>query len=596
MVASPLSSAVGDSQHGAEDTPFKAPGPADIGLRARGRDKSDSRRIGGGVALLLAVGAFTVVPVLFVVLNSFNTNGPGQSFDFGLAGWRQLFDDSRTPGAVGYSFLLSVRVPMAIVVAFLIAWAIIRMEIPGRRFIEYSLWLAFFLPVLPMTLGWILLADPDYGLLNAFAEGLPGVSGPIFNIYSVPGILWVHVTLSTVPIMVILLSPALRQLDSAYEEAASMSGVGTARTLRRVTVPMLAPAILTAFLAGFIKSLEVFEIERVLGTPAGIDVFSTRIYDLVSFEPPQYPHAMALSTMFLAVILCLALAYQLLLRRYGGHATITGKSVRLQPRARTGWAYAITSGIMVYLAIGVFLPLAVLLAGSFNTLFGFFSIADPWTTQNWTQVFGNPLFMRASSNTLWIGLVAAGAGTLIFALLAWVLVRSRLWGRWALGVMVWLPWAVPGVLLGVSLLTLLLMTPGLRELFGTIVPLIAVMVIRELPLGVQMLRSSVEQVSSDLEEAAAMSGVGFLRTFRRVTLPLISPMLVSVFVLVFMSTVRDIGTMVLLSTPQNRTLSLLLFEYASSGDMESAAVIGVLIAAVSMVIVSVALRFGLKIR
>jgi iron(III) transport system permease protein len=246
--------------------------------------------------------------------------------------------------------------------------------------------------------------------------------------------------------------------------------------------------------------------------------------------------------------------------------------------------------------VGVFLPLGVLLVGSFNTLFGFFSIADPWTTANWTQVFQNPSFLRATSNTLWLGLIAATIGSLVFALLAWVLVRSNVWGRWALGVMVWLPWAVPGLLLGFSLLTLLLMTPGLRGLFGTVVPLVAVMVIRELPIGVQMLRASVEQVSNDLEEAAAMSGAGFLKTFRRITLPLISPMLISVFVLVFMATVRDIGTLVLLSTPQNRTLSLLLFEYASSGEMESAAVIGVLIAAMSMVIVSLALRFGLKIR
>jgi iron(III) transport system permease protein len=199
-------------------------------------------------------------------------------------------------------------------------------------------------------------------------------------------------------------------------------------------------------------------------------------------------------------------------------------------------------------------------------------------------------------NSLALGVGAAGLGTILFALLAWTIVRTKVWGRGALGVLVWLPWSIPGLLLGIAFLTMILATPMLSVFYGTMVPLVVAMIVRELPIGVQMLRTSIEQVSGELEEAASMSGVGFLKTFRRITLPLISPMCVSVFVLVFMATVRDIGTVVLLAAPGTRTLPLLLFEYASSARMESAAVIGVLIATLSLAVVSLAMRFGLKIR
>lgn len=558
--------------------------------------RSDGRRVGPGVVLVAIVAVFTVVPVLYVVVGSFNLADPGQPLSFGLEGWREALSEAKSVSSIGYSFLLSIRIPIAVLVAFVISWLLIRVEIPARRFIEYSLWFAFFLPVLPVTIGWLLLADPHYGALNKLFMQLPFVDGPLFNMYSVEGILWVHLTLTSIPIMVILLSPAMRRFDASYEEAASMSGVGAVRTLRRVTLPLLAPAVLTALLAGLIKSLEVFEVERILGTPVGIDVYATRIYDLVTWEPPRYAQGMALSTLFLVLLLLVALVYQRLSKRYGGNATVTGRAVRLQPRMRGRWSYVLSGILLSYLTVGVFLPLAVLIVGSFNTLFGFFDIADPWTTEHWTRTLRDPAFVRATINSLVLGVGAAGVGTILFALLAWVIVRSQIWGRTALSVLVWLPWSIPGLLLGIAFLSILVSTPGISVFYGTMVPLVVAMIVRELPIGVQMIRSSIEQVSGELEEAAAMSGARFFRTFYRVTLPLISPMCVSVFVLVFMATVRDIGTVVLLAAPGTRTLPLLLFEYASSARLEAAAVLGVLIAVVSLGVVSLAMRFGLKMR
>ena len=547
-----------------------------------------------GALLLLVVGALTLVPVAYVLVESFDVAGTAEPYKFGLSSWIETFSNPRTLNSIGYSILLAVRIPMGIVIAFCVAWLLIRVQVPGHAFIERALWFGFFLPVLPMTMGWILLLDSNYGLLNGLLQRLPFIDGPVFSIYSATGIIWVHLSLSTVPVMVILLAPALRQMDAAIEEAADMCGSHILTTLRRITVPLIAPAVLTAFIFAFIRSLEVFEVEQLLGTPVGIQVYATRIYDLVTWDPPLYPQAMALSALFLAILFGIALAYQHFLSRLSGRATITGKGMRLQPRLRGKWAYVASGVLFVYVGESILLPLAILILGSFNRLFGFFFIPDPWTTSHWAAVFASSDFTRATVNSIVLGLISGLLGTVFYALVAWVLVRTPIRGRDTVALLTWLPWAIPGLVLGVTLSNIMLNVPLVSALYGTMVPLVLAMLIKDMPIGVQMLRTALHQVSGELEESAQMSGAGFLRIFRRITLPLIAPMCVAVFLLMFMSTLRDISTVVLLASPGTRTLSLLMFQFATASRLESAAVIGVIIALISLLFTSIAFKIGIR--
>lgn len=547
-----------------------------------------------GVLLLLIVGTFSLVPVGYVLIQSFDVAATAEPYRFGLTNWVETFSNIRTLKSIGYSVLLAVRVPIGIAIAFGIAWLLIRVQVPGHAFIEHALWFGFFLPILPLTMGWILLLDSHYGMLNQILQGLPFITGPVFSVYSVSGIIWVHLSLSTVPVMVILLAPALRQMDAAIEEAAEMCGSGIFTTLRRITVPLIAPAILTAFVFGFIRSLEVFEVEQLLGTPVGIQVYATRIFDLVTWDPPFYPEAMALSALFLAILLGIALFYQHYLRRFEGQATITGKGVRLQPRRRTKWAYVASAALFLYVGISILLPLTVLVLGSCNRLFGFFFMADPWTLEHWAKVFADPAFARSTLNSIVLGLTAGLLGTLFYALVAWALVRSRIWGRQTISLLTWLPWAIPGLVLGVTLSSFMLNVPVVSALYGTMVPLVLAMIIKDMPIGVQMIRTSLHQVSRELEESGQMAGAGFPKIFFRITLPLIAPMCVAVFLLMFMSTLRDISTVVMLASPGTRTLSLLMFQFATVGQLEPAAVIGVIIALISLVFTAIAFRIGIR--
>jgi iron(III) transport system permease protein len=450
------------------------------------------------------------------------------------------------------------------------------------------------MPALPVTLGWILLLDPKYGQLNALLKNLPWVTGPVFDIYSIPGILWIHMTAATVPVMVILLGPAIRQLDASLEESARVCGARPLQIFRKITLPILAPAILTGALAGFIRGLEAFEVEQIVGRPAGIYVYSTRIYDLITWEPPLFPEAMALSTFVLTILVVIAVIYQ---RNTAGryHATLTGRGVTFRRLTTGPWRYAVAAFLLAFLAFTVLLPMAMLIAGSFMKLFGFFNIADPFTPRHWQTVLRDPVFLISLRNSLLIGLGTATIGVALYAGLAYLLMRSRLVGRHLTDLLAWLPWTVPGILLGIGLLFLLLSLPAISFLYGTLVVMILVLIIKDMPIGTHMMKTSIGQISQELEHSSKVCGAGAFTTFRRIVLPLMRPMLVSIFVLVFIAALRDISTTVLVVTPATRPLSILMLEYSQSSALESAAVVGVILMGMMVIVALVARHFGLRV-
>jgi iron(III) transport system permease protein len=543
-----------------------------------------------GLLLVAVIACMTLTPVLFIFINSFNAAHPAEHWRFGLEGWLEAFNSPRTLNAIGYSFLLNLRSLIAIVIAFIFSWLLVRVRIPLRGFLEFSLWIAYFLPSLPLALSWILLLDPNYGLLNQ----LLSVFGAKLNIYSVYGIVWVHLTASTIPIMTILLTPVFRQMDASLEEAARVCGAGTWQTFRRILVPVLAPALLTVLLAAVIRGLEAFQVELLLGRPAGIYVYATRIYDLIQWEPPLFPQAMALSTLFLGILFLFALFYQ----RYTSKrqfATISGRGVSFRPMDIGRGRYFISACLFFFVAFSVYLPLVVLIMGSFMRLFGFFHINDPFSIKHWVVVLNDPVFISALRNSFVVGIGSAGIGILLYSVLAYALIRTSVVGKSWVNMLVWLPWAVPGILLGLAFLWLFLSIPFLTVIYGTFVGLILVLVIKEMPIGVHMMKTALVQVAAELEQVSRVCGAKWLYTYWRITLPLISPVLVSIFAIAFMAAVRDIDTIILIGTSSIRPLSLLMMEYSMAGEMQAASIIGVILSSVAIGVAFVARRYGFRV-
>ena len=541
---------------------------------------------------VLAAVAFTVVyPVALVALQSFQVAGPGEPARWGLDGWRAALQEPGLRAALLNTLKVTlVRQLLSLPLAVLIAWLIARTNLPGRDWIEFGFWAAFFLPTLTVTLGWILLLDPDYGLINTSLAKLIGRKP--FDIYSFWGIVWVHVITGSLTVKVILLTPAFRNMNVAFEEASRVAGAGTVRTALRITVPVMAPAILSVLLLGTMVSLQTFEVEQVLGIPFRFFVFSTMIYDLLVTRVPRYDAATALAVVTLAAMLPLVLAQQWLTRgrRY---ATITGQ-FQNRPHTLGRWRWPVFALVALILVIVLGVPLAFAVLGSFMKLFGFFDIPRPWTIDNWTTVLTDELFLRSLGNTLTLAVGTAVAAVLVHSLIAYIAVRTRYAGRRALDVISWLPFTVPGIILGLALLWLFLDVRLLRPLYGTMAVLIIAGVIAGMPLGVQIIKSGLLQLGSELEEASRIAGGSWWATYRRIVLRLMAPTLVAVGMITFVGAARNIGTIALLATSANRPLSILQLDYIAQRKLEAAVVVACIIMVISLAGALLARLAGLR--
>ena len=529
------------------------------------------------MAILFTIVAFLVLtPLFLMILNSFQIARPGQPIVWGLEGWIKAF---RTPGivkAMTNTFTLGIaRQAIGLVLGCFFAWLIARTDLPMKGVLEFFFWLSFFLPALPETMGWILLLDPKYGLLNQAILSLGVLSQAPFNIYSFWGIVWAHLG-GTVSVKVMLLVPAFRNLDAALEESSRISGASGSRTFFRIIVPVMMPAILVTTILGIMRSLEAFEIELLLGTPIGLQVYSTKIYELVTWEPPQFAPAMALSTVFLGLLLVMV-AFQ---RRYlanKSYATVSGRGFSIRPTPLGRWRYPALALVLAFALIVTVVPTVLLASGTFMKLFGFFNIRDPWTLDNWRATLSDPVLVRSLWNTLAIGLGSGVIGVLFFSLIAYVVVKTRHRGRGLLDFLSWLPWSIPGILLGMALLWTFLQTKIFLPIYGTIYLLMIAMVIKSMPFGTQMIKGVLLQLGHDLEEASKVCGGTWLDTFRRVVVPLTMPALITVGLVGFISAARDISTVVLLGSGKSRTLSLLMLDFAAGAEFEKATVVAVII-------------------
>jgi iron(III) transport system permease protein len=523
----------------------------------------------GVLILLLAY------PLVLLLIKSFVISRPGQANVWAVKGWVEAFTDPNLAVAVGNTFYLAfLRVVITTVLAIFFAWVVTRTDTPLKGFIEITLWLGFFLPLLPMTMGWILLLDPYNGLINKFLMKAFTLAQPPFDIYSYWGIVWCHIAFST-SVRFLLLTPAFIAMDAALEDAARASGSSNLGVLMRVTIPILAPAILASTALGFIRSLESLEIEMVLGIPAGIYVVPTKIWDYIHWEPPLYDRATALCSIFLVFIFFLIWLHRIFLRGRE-FTTVSGRSymARIFPLGAYRWLACGLS--LAFICIMIVLPLVTLIMGTFMEFFGNFDTDKVWTTHHWTAVFTDAVFLRSLRNTLVLGLGAGIGGTLLYSLVSYIIVRTRVAGRTVVDILSWLPWALPGVLISLALLWAVLGSGDyVKLMYGTVALLVLAIIIKEMPLGTQIIKASALQISNELEEASSTAGASRLVGFCRIMLPLLRPTMVAVGIIVFISAARDIPTVIFLATNQSRTLSLLMLDYIADANQEKAAVLGV---------------------
>jgi iron(III) transport system permease protein len=542
--------------------------------------------------LLLTMG----LPLLFLLAGSFNLSPPGKEATYGLGNWIAAFSDSGTVSALWMSFSLSVvRLLPAMILSVLFAWLIARTDMPGGKLLEAICWIAYFVPDFPLVLAWILLLDPNFGFVNSLARSLPWSDGPVFNPYSFWGIVWVHTSTNGIWFKVMLLVPVFRRLGATLEEAARVAGASTPTMLWRITLPVLSPMILAVSVLSFIRGLQSFNTELLLGTPAGIYVYSTKIYDYLNQEPRAYGEATALGSIFLIVLAVLLFFYWKYLSGGKRFTVVTGQGYSTLKVKLGPWRYVAFCGCLAYVFVMMVLPLAFLVIGSFMRRYGFFNIASPFTLNHWINLLSDPIFLVALKNSLIIASVTALGGILLYSVLAYLVVSRRtVAGPW-LESLSWIPHVLPGILLSLGVLWLFLATPLRFFLYGTVWGIAFALILADSPVTTQAFKAGLMQLGADLEDSARVSGASWLCAYRRILLPLLAPIAAAVGLMNFGSALTSISTPVLLYSHDSRPLAILLLEYSFTGELERAAALGLLVTVMIVLLMILGRRMGLKL-
>ncbi|HTM10792.1 MAG TPA: iron ABC transporter permease [Verrucomicrobiae bacterium] len=544
--------------------------------------------------VLAGVAFFVLYPIVLIVVNSFQIAKPGMPPLYGLDGWRAVLAEPGLRRAVYNTFsLLAARQLLSFPLAVLIAWLLARTDLPGKSLLEFMFWVSFFLPSLSVTLGWILILDPDYGIANQIWKTLTGAAQGPFNIYSFWGIVWAHIGHNTTAVKVMLLTPAFRNMDASLEEASEVAGASALGTLVRILIPIMTPIFIVVLILAIINSLHAFEVEMILGAPIGFYVYSTKVYQLVQQEPPLFGPATALSTVLLLILLPLIITQRRFIARRQ-YTTITGR-YRAKPIALGKWKYPAVAFVAVVALLITLAPMAFVLIGTFMSLFGFFHIEHAWTLANWRRVFDDPIFLLSLKNTLLMAFGAAAFSVSLFSIVAYISVKTKFFGRAALDFISWFPSAMPGILMGIGLLWLFLDIRIFRPLYGSLWLLVIATVISSITLGTQLLKSTLLQLGQELEEASEVAGASWLATYRRIVAPLMFPMLLLVGVLGFIHAARDISNVALLATSSSRTLALLQLDFMVSGRYESAAVVATIVMLLTTGVALIARLVGIRV-
>jgi iron(III) transport system permease protein len=558
-----------------------------------------SRRLSTGLrglltpkALILLVVAgviayLALVPLYYLLWGTFfGERG------FTLDGFARAYGDGRMGQLIFNSLAFSIGAAViSLVVGTGLAYLNVRTAVPFRGLFFAASMIPLIIPGILYTVSWILLASPDIGLLNAAVE--PILGGSPLNVFSLWGMAWVE-GLHLSPIVFLLMVAAFRSMDPALEESALMSGASKWQVFRKVTVPLARPAIVASVLIMVVRSLESFEVPALLGLQNGIYVFTSRIYFTLRTYPPDLNAAGALAT----GLLLLAAIGVLLSNRLGSgrsFQTVSGKGFRPRRMELGRLRGVMGAGIIVYFILTVAAPLAVLL---YTSLLPFYrapslDVFGQMGLQNYRELMDMEQAGTALRNSLVLGIGAATLVMLFMAVAAWLVVRSRIPGRQMLDQLSFVPLVIPGLVLGLSLAFVYLRSP--IPIYGTLFILLIAYCTRYMPYGMRYAVTSMHQISGELEESAQACGAGWWQTFRRVLLPLLSPGLVAGWVYILVVSFRELSSSILLYSPGNEVLSILIFEQYVNGQFTVLSALGVVMVLTLVALVSIAYKVGAKV-
>jgi iron(III) transport system permease protein len=544
-------------------------------------------------SLIAIVGFLTVCPVVMLLIGSF-TEGLSAFGSFTTAKYFQAYTDPAFADILLNTAIFTLGSAfVSTVLALFLAYLNTRTNIPFKFLFKIMSLIPMMVPHILFAVSWALLLNPSNGMLNLLLREVFGMEGGGFNIYTLQGMILVEGLLD-LPIAYLVIAPAMSSFDVSLEESSRVCGANNLRTLFRVTLPVLRPAILAAATLVIVRSLASFAVPSVIGMPGRIYVLATHIYRVVATGyAPDYGLAAAVGMSALVASITLIYLYRRLTREGEKYVTISSRGYRPTVIDLKGAKYPLFAIVGLLSFVLIVLPIIVLV---YTSLVPYSMVpsarafaAMDW--RHWTAVLADPISLLSLRNSLYLGVGGATLGIVLSFFVAYVIVKVRTKASGLLESLSFLSFSFPGIVVGIGFMWFFVQTP----LYATIWALLIGYIATYLPYGIRPLTSAFVQIHSHLEESSRVSGGGAFYTMRRIVIPLLVPGIVSGWILMATMFVRELSLSVVLSRPGTEVLAVQILRFSEDGLWGRLSALGIIMIAISTTLVVIATWIGQRL-
>jgi iron(III) transport system permease protein len=550
--------------------------------------------------VFLTVAVLILLPLSLLILGSFSTANLPSDFSFSNLSFENYAEVWLAPDTYGV-FANTLNYVIGAVcfgfsIAVVLAWLVERTDLPFTFLIYIGIPMTLAMPGMLQAMAYVLMFSPNIGFVNAFLVWLLGLEAAPFNVYSIGGMAFVE-GLRLVPTAFLMMVPLLRGMDPALEEAAAMSGAGPVSTVRKVTIQLMLPGLVAVFIYQVMTALEVFEVPAILGMPAGIYVFSTKIYVLLHSDTfiPDYGNANALAILYLVVAVGATLIYMRVIRHGERYGVITGKGYRPKTMKLGLWRWPAFGLVAFFLCFSIIMPFCVFLYVSLLPFFQSTSLVgfETLTLRHYFELGEVDLIGQILLNTIYMTFAVGTLTVILSFFISWIVIRTKFAGRKVLDMLAFIPHAIPGIVMGLAFLWVFqLVNDAGVPIYGSIWSIAIAFSIGFIAYGTRSLNAALLQVHKDLEEAAQTSGASQWRTMWKIFVPLMMPAFVGLWIWAVLHAIRIAGLpLILYEGTDNQVLAILVWHQWNEGYLESVAAIGTLLI-LFLFVVTLLLRLG----
>jgi iron(III) transport system permease protein len=549
---------------------------------------------------ILVIAAAVLVPIAILVILSFQTvtklgQGPAT-----LGNYRALLGSHQAWTALENTLIFTVGAALlALVLGGVMAWAVTSVNVPFRQVLRILPVCVLILPPLVKDPAWIILFGKDTGLVNIFASHVLGIHHSIVNVFSMPGMISVAGVFSAPMAYSILLTP-FQGIDRSQIEASRMSGARLPRTLFKIVLPTVTPALLSAGTLLVILIASGFETPVLIGLPAGVPTYMSQIYESVNSPVHGLNFAATQGSLYLVLTTVMVVLYLFATRNERRFVSVGGRGHLHTLIEAPVLRWVLAGFVALYALFGFIGPLVITILTS---IVPFYSAVNGnpfhnFTLDNFRAVYTTPEVLKGIETSGLLALGVAVGVVFVAGLLAVVALKTRSRFRRVCEFVAMAPIAMPALVYSVGLLLTVLSVPGLARIaYGSKGLMYVAEIVVFIPVTMRLISSALIQVGDELIEASRLSGASMARSVRLILAPIIRPALLYAGAVIFVLAYRELGAVVFLVANNTSIVPYVSFTFWVSGGYPMLAALNVVTLIVPLVIICVAFFFArVKVR